>query len=110
MRQIFLSTLLCLAGYTGAHASNEVVNDLAISQERQIMNFEAVNIDAVDKLTVAPNCFVKIEALDMYGVPSFLSFEIEADNEEDCHDKANQYIQVFELMGYTILSVEIDFP
>lgn len=91
MRKYVLLTLMCFASSTGAFASNEVTNEIIISEE------------------IAPNCFVYLDMYDNTGSIVQITFEITASAEDDCHAQARDLINLLINAGYVLISEDIQF-
>lgn len=101
MKQIFLSTLLCLVGYTGAYASNEVVNDLVISEEIETGKFKG--LDSFELVFSDNNCFAYMELITPTGIRIFADFSTYATSHDDCDEQVQAEFRLYEEMGYTFI-------
>src|SRR5690606_7271005 len=102
MKQIFLSTLLCLAGYAGAYASNEVVNDLVISQEIETVNSKASSLDSLDAVEFNSNCRTFVMIITPDGFLDMMIVDSNVGSYDACMERGNLIAEAFASVGFNI--------
>lgn len=85
---------MCVAGYAGAYASNEVNN---ITSE----NLETVNLETADKVDFAYNCWTSM-TVRRDGKIKEVTQNTEASSSEDCNGQAAEFKQLYMDAGYEV--------
>lgn len=101
MRRYLLSTILCLTGYLGAYASNEVTESMVISEEIEMSKFEDLN--SSELMFSDYNCWAEFKVISPLGQEQTLGFGSFASSQEDCNNQIASERGIYEEAGYTIV-------
>ncbi len=111
MKKFLLSTLVSFASFTGAYASNEIVNTV-VSEEIEATGLQASEVQRtvdLEKLEADFNCFTTIKVRDKEGSETNIHFSTKTESAIDCMEKGKGYANLYEAAGYEILSYKNSF-
>ncbi len=111
MKKILLSTIVGFASYSGAYASNEIVNNNIISQKVEVTELQpgfnkANQLEEVDPVY---NCFTKMTIKDKEGATSSVYLKTTTSSSDACKEKGEQYKNLYVMAGFEISEYENNF-
>lgn len=103
MRNFLLSMIVALGSYAGVYASNEVVNDMVISESIEITEYTNLETMQYDIVEFAAPCTASATVLNPNtGQSQLRYFNGTSDGVSDCHSQINAWLLLYTNVGFTI--------